>query len=282
MDKQRLSIRGRILESDDPALQDALAIVYGAPERRRCLCVPGGIEKYVASRGRYLAKRMPETGSQHHPACPSFEPSPQQSGLGELVGDAVVESEGAVELRVDFAWSRQARGRAPVGRSEDVLHRYLLRAADQVRAKGVALGEGPYVPEQFNEATRAEAAERRRGRLGVLRPHHGLAPLAVVLAEFKAAEIRPIAQEAPCRTECQGNALISRAQGGAGMGLHDLVNPAQDAVRVNAACRRLGVGITAVCRACAVPTQHSAAASADRTIQSDWRLDKETCRARWA
>jgi hypothetical protein len=47
------------------------------------------------------------------------------------------------------------------------------------------------VPEQFNEATRAEAAERRRERLGVLRPHDGVAPLAVVLAEFKAAETCP-------------------------------------------------------------------------------------------
>lgn len=105
MDTQRLSIRGRTLESDDPSLQDALSAVYEAPVRPRCLCAPGGVEMYVAFHRRYLAKRMPDTGYQHHPACPSFEPSPQQSGLGELVGDAVLESEGAVELRVDFAWS---------------------------------------------------------------------------------------------------------------------------------------------------------------------------------
>lgn len=82
MDTQRLSIRGRILEPDDPALQEALAAVYETPERPRCLCVPGGVEMYVAFHRSYLAKRMPDTGSQHHPACPSFEPSPQQSGLG--------------------------------------------------------------------------------------------------------------------------------------------------------------------------------------------------------
>ena len=39
VDKQRLSIRGRSLEADDPSLQDALAAVYEAPERPRCLCV---------------------------------------------------------------------------------------------------------------------------------------------------------------------------------------------------------------------------------------------------
>lgn len=211
MDTQRLSIRGRILEPDDPAIQDALSAVYETPERPRCLCVPGGVEMYVAFHRRYLAKRMPETGSQHHPSCVSFEPSPQQSGLGELVGDAVLESEGAVELRVDFAWSRQAGGRAPGGRadgdpgeieaprrrmslralthflferagfnrwspamagkrSQGVLHKYLQRAAEQVRAKGIVLAERLYVPEQFNEATHAEAARRRRERLGCCGP----------------------------------------------------------------------------------------------------------------
>jgi hypothetical protein len=58
-------------------------------------------------------------------------------------------------------WSPVMAGK----RSQGVLHKYLLRAAEQVRAKGVALGERLYVPEQFNEATRAEAAERRRERL---------------------------------------------------------------------------------------------------------------------
>lgn len=232
MDLARLSIRGRLLAPDDPALQDALAAVYETPERPRCMCVPGGVEMYVAFHNRYLAKRMPDSGSQHHPACASFEPAPQQSGLGELVGDAVFESEGAVELRVDFAWSRQAGGRAPARRqegdpgeveaprrrmslralthflferagfnrwspamagkrSQGVLHKYLLRAAEQITAKGVLLGERLYVPEPFNEATHAEAAQRRRERLGVLRPHDGVAPLAMVLAEFKAAEACP-------------------------------------------------------------------------------------------
>tara|TARA_B100001105_G_scaffold246270_2_gene229814 strand:+ start:8408 stop:9616 length:1209 start_codon:yes stop_codon:yes gene_type:complete len=232
MDLQRLSIRGRVFPTDDVALLDALASVYDTPERPRCMCVSGGVEMYVAFHRRYLAKRMPDTGSQHHPSCPSYEPAPQQSGLGELVGDAVVEFEGAVELRVDFAWSRQAGGRAPGGhpegdpgevetprrrmslralthflferagfnrwspamagkRSQGVLHKYLLLAAEQVTTKGVTLGERLYVPEQFNEATRGEAARRRRERLGVLRPHGGVAPLAMVVAEFKAAEACP-------------------------------------------------------------------------------------------
>ena len=229
MDTQRLSIRGRILQSDEPDLQEALASIYETPERPRCLCVPGGVEMYVAFHHRYLAKRMPDTGSAHHPSCPSYEPAPQQSGLGELIGDAVVESGGSVELRVAFPWSRQAGLKAGGGgrasdpgeihamprrlslhalthflferagfnrwspamegkRSQGVLHKYLMQAAEQVSTKGIALGERLYVPEPFNEATRSEAARRRRERLGVLRPHDGVLPLAMVLAEFKHAE----------------------------------------------------------------------------------------------
>ena len=229
MDAQRLSIRGRILQSDDAGLQDALAAIHDTPERPRCLCVPGGVEMYVAFHRRYLAKRMPDTGSRHHPSCLSYEPAPQQSGLGELIGEAVVESAGAVELRVDFPWCRQPGARMPAGRkptdpgevkaarrgmslralvhflferagfnrwspamegkrTQAVLHKYLMRAAEQVRAKGIVLGERLYVPEPFQEATRLEVAERRRQRLGVLRPADGVAPLAMVLAEFKAVE----------------------------------------------------------------------------------------------
>jgi len=181
---------------------------------------------------RYIVKRMPDSGSRHHPSCPSYEPTPQQSGLGELIGEAVLEAAGSVELRVDFPWSRQTSGRAAGGRSQSdpgevkaarrcmslralvhflferagfnrwspamdgkrtqaVLHKYLMRAAEQVTAKGVVLGERLYVPEPFHEATRVEAAGRRRRRLGVLRPLDGVAPLAMVLAEFKAAEVCP-------------------------------------------------------------------------------------------
>lgn len=107
METQRLVIAGRVWAGDDSQLQDALARVHATPERPRCLCVPGGIEMYVARHGLFVVKRMPDTGSRHDPACPSFEPEAQQSGLGELIGDAVLEPEpGRVELRVDFPWTR--------------------------------------------------------------------------------------------------------------------------------------------------------------------------------
>ena len=121
MEAQRLSIKGRVLATDDPQLQDALARVYETPERPRCLCVPGGVEMYVAHHRGFVVKRMPATGGRHHPACPSFEFEAQQSGLGELIGEAVLEREpGRVELRVDFAWTHTTGRSVARGEPQEV------------------------------------------------------------------------------------------------------------------------------------------------------------------
>lgn len=228
-DVQRFSIKGRVVLGDAPEFQAHLAEVYDTPERPRCLCVPGGIEMYVARHGKFLVKRMPGTGCKHHPACPSFEPEPQQSGLGELMGEAVLEpAPGLIQLRVDFPWSKSPGHSVTRGESKDVteveaprrrmslrallhflferagfnrwspamegkrsqsvLHKYLLGAAEDVHVKGMPLHERLYVPEAFSEATKADAARRRREKLAVLRPHEGQSPLALVIGEFKACE----------------------------------------------------------------------------------------------
>jgi hypothetical protein len=116
VDGQRFAIGGRVVDADDPQLQHLLAQAYEAPGRPRCLCVVGGVEMYVAFHRHFQIKRMPETGDRHHPACPSYEPAPAMSGLGELVGEAVVQLDPArVELHVDFPWARLP-GRAGVSR----------------------------------------------------------------------------------------------------------------------------------------------------------------------
>lgn len=229
METQRFTIKGRVIAADDPQLQVALAQVYDTPERPRCLCVPGGVEMYVALHRLFVVKRMPESGSTHHPECPSYEPELQQSGLGELVGEAVLESEpGRVELRVDFPWTRVTGRGVPRGdpqdvsevavpgrrmtlralmhflferagfnrwspamagkRNQGVVRKYLLEAAEEIMVKGVPLAERLYVPESFNESAKAEAAQRRREKLAVLRPKDGQTPLAIVIGEFKASE----------------------------------------------------------------------------------------------
>ena len=55
----------------------------------------------------YIVKRMPDRGSQHHATCASYEPELGQSGLGELIGETIIEhSPELVELRVDFPLAR--------------------------------------------------------------------------------------------------------------------------------------------------------------------------------
>lgn len=59
-DVQRFAIRGRVWQLTDPGLQDALAQIHDTAERPRCLCMPDGIEMYVARHRHYLVKRMPD------------------------------------------------------------------------------------------------------------------------------------------------------------------------------------------------------------------------------
>jgi len=228
MDTHRLSIKGRVVHTNDSSLQVALAQVYETPERPRCLCVPGGVEMYVARHHRFIVKRMPDTGGRHHPGCPSYELDPESSGLGELVDDAVRESvDGVVEVCIDFPWTRArshrgsrdvelpgdidaARRRVSLRglihflferaefnrwtpamegkRNQGVLHKYLTEAAQGVHAKGVPLAQRLYVPEPFNQSTHPAAALRRRIKLEILRPIDGRSPLALVLGEFKAVD----------------------------------------------------------------------------------------------
>src|SRR6266702_6282197 len=107
MEEQRSLIKSRTYLAGDPELQNALAGVYDTPERPRCMCVRGGIEMYVAKHRLYVVKRMPDSGHQHHATCVSYEPELGQSGLGELVGETIIErSPESIELCVDFPLSR--------------------------------------------------------------------------------------------------------------------------------------------------------------------------------
>ncbi len=238
MEEQRFLIKGRTYTSRDPALQDALAGVYDTPERPRCMCVPGGIEMYVAKHRQYVIKRMPETGHQHHATCGSYEPELGQSGLGELIGESIIEhSPESVELRVDFPLSRvpgrtSVRGATPEPgeinaprhrmslravmhflferagfnrwypamegkRTQGVMRKYLLEAADGVQTKGVTLSERLYVPEQFHDEHESEIAERRRSKLAVLQsPEDDVQfKMALVLGEYKCEEASPLGRK---------------------------------------------------------------------------------------
>lgn len=120
MEQFRYFVRGRTYVSGDPSLQDALARVYDSSERPRCMCVQGGVEMYVAKHAEFVIKRMPGTGHLHHVACHSFEPEAGVSGIGELMGEAIVEhAPEQVEIRTAFPLARVAGKPLPRGELSD-------------------------------------------------------------------------------------------------------------------------------------------------------------------
>lgn len=107
-------VGGRRLEAGSLEFAEAIAAAHAAHQRPRCLCLAGGIEMYVArlagtSEG-YIVKRMPDTGSRHAPDCSSYEPPPEVSGLGQVLGSAITEdpATGETTLKLDFAMSKIA------------------------------------------------------------------------------------------------------------------------------------------------------------------------------
>ncbi len=111
-DAIELLIRGRRWRPEEPGFMQALAGAYDARQRPLCMCRDGGIEMYVArlpdSTDCFIVKRMPETGCRHAPGCPSYEPPPDASGLGQVLGTAIVEdpATGETTLKLDFALSK--------------------------------------------------------------------------------------------------------------------------------------------------------------------------------
>jgi Protein of unknown function (DUF1173) len=117
MNAPRYLINGRIFAAHDLGLQAALARIYGTPARPRCLCVGEGVEMYVSKFTDFVIKRMPETGADHRPTCPSYELPASESGFGEVLGEAIIErGPDSVELRLDFPLTRR------IGRSFATAH----------------------------------------------------------------------------------------------------------------------------------------------------------------
>ncbi len=105
-------VGGRRLEAGAPAFADAIAAAHADRVRPRCLCLVEGVEMYVArlagTNDDFIVKRMPGTGSQHAPDCPSYEPPPEASGLGQVLGTAIQEdpATGETALRLGFSMSK--------------------------------------------------------------------------------------------------------------------------------------------------------------------------------
>jgi Protein of unknown function (DUF1173) len=130
-------VNGQRLTPDAVSFADAIAAAHAHHQRPRCLCLNrerrdahNGIEMYIARlafpNSGYLVKRMPNTGHNHAPGCPSYEPPADTSGLGQVLESAITENPatGETTLKLDFAMSKSAgRSSMPTagGRSDSVV-----------------------------------------------------------------------------------------------------------------------------------------------------------------
>lgn len=104
-------IAGRRLAAESREFAEAVASAYERHERPRCLCLVEGIEMYIARLGDgFIVKRMPDSGCRHAPDCPSYQPPPETSGLGQVLGSAITEdpATGETTLKLDFPLSKIA------------------------------------------------------------------------------------------------------------------------------------------------------------------------------
>jgi hypothetical protein len=102
-------VGGRRLDAGSVEFAEAVAAAHAVHQRPRCLCLVDGVEMYVARLGDgYIVKRMPDTGNHHAPDCPSYEPPPEVSGLGQVLGSAITEdpATGETKLKLNFAMSK--------------------------------------------------------------------------------------------------------------------------------------------------------------------------------
>jgi hypothetical protein len=107
-------VGGQQIEAASRGFAQAIADAHATHHRPRCMCIVDGVEMYVArlagTNDGFVVKRMPNTGSHHAPDCPSYEPPPEASGLGQVLGSAITEDSatGATTLKLDFSMSKIA------------------------------------------------------------------------------------------------------------------------------------------------------------------------------
>jgi hypothetical protein len=104
-------VGGERFTTASPGFAKAVAAAHAAHQRPRCLCLVEGVEMYVARLGDgFIVKRMPNSGSHHATDCPSYEPPAEFSGLGQVLGSAIIEdpATGETTLKLDFSMSKIA------------------------------------------------------------------------------------------------------------------------------------------------------------------------------
>ncbi|WP_165899980.1 DUF1173 domain-containing protein [Borborobacter arsenicus] len=106
---RQFRIGSRTLSENSPELRPLLQHAYEQRLRPLCMCKEPPAPMYIARlEGQYLVKRMPLSGRDHDPTCPSYEPPYELSGLGPLIGTAIqIDATGKAELKLDFPLTKR-------------------------------------------------------------------------------------------------------------------------------------------------------------------------------
>ena len=114
------TVGDRTLDESSPELSALLAYAYEQRLRPMCMCKDPAVPMYIARvEDQYLIKRMPLSGRDHDPACPSYEPPYELSGLGPLIGNAIqIDASGKADLKLDFSLTKRGPRSAPSGPAE--------------------------------------------------------------------------------------------------------------------------------------------------------------------
>lgn len=113
---RRFLIGDRSFEEESNEFQAILPRAYEQGLRPHCQCKEPPVPMYIAQlEGQHFVKRMPLSGRDHDPACPSYDPPYELSGLGPLIGNAIqVGANGRANLKIDFSMTKKGpRAAAP-------------------------------------------------------------------------------------------------------------------------------------------------------------------------
>lgn len=101
---RNFAIGDQAVDRSSPEFRALLPHAYEQKLRPMCMCKELPVPMYIARLDdQYLIKRMPLSGRDHDPACPSYEPPYELSGLGPLIGNAIqIGASGKADLKLDF------------------------------------------------------------------------------------------------------------------------------------------------------------------------------------
>ncbi|MCZ4088649.1 DUF1173 domain-containing protein [Sinorhizobium psoraleae] len=106
---RNFTIGDQTLDESSPEFRSLLPHAYEQRLRPMCMCKEPPVAMYIAHlEDQYLIKRMPLSGRDHHPACPSYDPPYELSGLGPLIGKAIqIDASGKADLKLDFSLTKR-------------------------------------------------------------------------------------------------------------------------------------------------------------------------------